>query len=189
MPFITEELWHAVRERGENETIMFESYPVAGECNAEYVSAFGLATEAVAGIRNIRQQKGLSPKEPLKAYFVGDFSKEMESVVAKLANVNEIHHVSSIDDSLAGMSFMAGTVKVFVPLEGLVDATEEIAKLEDELEYLRGFLKSVRGKLSNEKFVSHAPEAVVAAERKKEADTLSKIESVEHSLKALRGQC
>ena len=186
MPFITEELWHAVRERGENETIMFERYPVAGESDAEYIAAFGLATEVVAGIRNIRQQKGLSPKEPLKAYFVGDFSKEMGPVVVKLANVSEIQHVTTIDESLAGVSFMAGTVKVFVPFDGLVDATEEIAKLEGELKYLQGFLKSVRVKLSNEKFVSHAPEAVVAAERKKEADALSKIESIEHSLKALK---
>ena len=186
MPFITEELWHAVRERGENETIMFERYPVAGESDAEYIAAFGLATEVVAGIRNIRQQKGLSPKEPLKAYFVGDFSKEMGPVVVKLANVSEIQHVTTIDESLAGVSFMAGTVKVFVPFDGLVDATEEIAKLEGELKYLQGFLKSVRGKLFNEKFVSHAPEAVVVAERKKEADALSKIESIEHSLKALK---
>ncbi len=125
MPFITEELWHAVRERGENETIMFERYPVAGESDAEYIAAFGLATEVVAGIRNIRQQKGLSPKEPLKAYFVGDFSKEMGPVVVKLANVSEIQHVTTIDESLAGVSFMAGTVKVFVPFDGLVDATEE----------------------------------------------------------------
>lgn len=186
MPFITEELWHAVRERGENETIMFERYPVAGESDAEYVAAFGLATEVVAGIRNIRQQKGLSPREPLKAYFVGDFSEEMWPVVVKLANISEIQHVTSIDESLAGVSFMAGTVKVFVPFDGLVDAAEEIAKLEGELKYLQGFLESVRGKLSNEKFVSHAPEAVVAAERKKEADALSKIESIEHSLKALK---
>ena len=97
MPFITEELWHAVRERGENETIMFGRYPVAGESDAEYIAAFGLATEVVAGIRNIRQQKGLSPKEPLKAYFVGDFSKEMGPVVVKLANVSEIQHVTTID--------------------------------------------------------------------------------------------
>ena len=110
----------------------------------------------------------------------------MGPVVVKLANVSEIQHVTTIDESLAGVSFMAGTVKVFVPFDGLVDATEEIAKLEGELKYLQGFLKSVRGKLSNEKFVSHAPEAVVAAERKKEADALSKIESIEHSLKALK---
>ena len=100
MPFITEELWHAVRERGENKTIMFERYPVAGESDAEYIAAFGLATEVVAGIRNIRQQKGLSPKEPLKAYFVGDFSKEIGPVVVKLANVREIQHVTTIDESL-----------------------------------------------------------------------------------------
>ena len=186
MPFITEELWHAVRERGENETIMFERYPVAGECDEKLLASFDLACSVVAGVRNIRQQKGLSPREALKLMIVGDFSHEMESVVVKLANISEIQHVTSIDDSLAGVSFMAGTVKCFVPLEGLVDAAEEIEKLEAELKYLQGFLKSVRGKLSNEKFVAHAPEAVVAAERKKEADALSKIGSIEHSLKALK---
>ena len=138
-------------------------------------------------MRNIRQQKGLSPREPLRLFLVGEWAEDMESVVVKLANVSEIRHVNSIDDSLTGVSFMAGTVKVFVPLEGLVDASEELTRLESELKYLQGFLKSVRGKLSNEKFVSHAPETVVAAERKKEADALSKIESIEHSLKALRG--
>ena len=186
MPFITEELWHAVRERGENETIMFERYPVAGEYDENLLSSFDLACSVVAGVRNIRQQKGLSPREALRLMIVGDFSHEMESVVVKLANISEIRHVTSIDDSLAGVSFMAGTVKCFVPLEGLVNAAEEIEKLEAELKYLQGFLKSVRGKLSNEKFVAHAPEAVVAAERKKEADALSKIESIEHSLKALK---
>ncbi len=187
MPFITEELWHAVRERGENATIMFERYPVAGESDAKCIAGFNLACEVVAGVRNIRQQKGLSPKDALKAVFVGDFPAEMESVVVKLANVNEICRATSIDDSVAGVSFMAGTVKLFIPLEGLVDTSEEIARLEGELKYLQGFLKSVRGKLSNGKFVANAPEAVVAAERKKEADALSKIESIEHSLKSLRG--
>ncbi len=187
MPFITEELWHAVRERGENATIMFERYPVAGESDPKCIAGFNLACEVVAGVRNIRQQKGLSPKDALKAVFVGDFPAEMESVVVKLANVNEICRATSIDDSVAGVSFMAGTVKVFIPLEGLVDTSEEIARLEGELKYLQGFLKSVRGKLSNGKFVTNAPEAVVAAERKKEADALSKIESIEHSLKSLRG--
>ena len=187
MPFITEELWHAVRERGENATIMFERYPVAGESDAKCIAGFNLACEVVAGVRNIRQQKGLSPKDALKAVFVGDFPAEMESVVVKLANVNEICRATSIDDSVAGVSFMAGTVKLFIPLEGLVDTSEEIARLEGELKYLQGFLKSVRGKLSNGKFVANAPEAVVAAERKKEADAISKIESIEHSLKSLRG--
>ena len=81
---------------------------------------------------------------------------------------------------------MSGTLKVFVPLSGLVDESEEIRKLEAELTYLEGFLKSVRGKLSNEKFVAHAPEAVVAAERKKESDAMSKIESIKKSLEILK---
>ena len=185
MPFITEELWHAIRPRKEGETIMFERYPVGGEVDGKYIEGYALCEEVVAGVRNIRQQKGLSPREALKLSLVGDFPREFCPVVAKLANISEIEFATSINESGAGVSFMAGTLKVFVPLEGLVNAEEEIAKLEADLKYYEGFLRSVRGKLSNEKFVSHAPEAVVAAERKKEADTLSKIEGIRVSLKAL----
>ena len=185
MPFITEELWHAIRPRKEGETIMFERYPVGGEVDGKYIEGYALCEEVVAGVRNIRQQKGLSPREALKLSLVGDFPREFCSVVAKLANISEMEFATSINESGAGVSFMAGTLKVFVPLEGLVNAEEEIAKLEADLKYYEGFLMSVRGKLSNEKFVSHAPEAVVAAERKKEADTLSKIEGIRVSLKAL----
>ena len=185
MPFITEELWHAIRPRKEGETIMFEMYPVGGEVDGKYIEGYALCEEVVAGVRNIRQQKGLSPREALKLSLVGDFPREFCPVVAKLANISEIEFATSINESGAGVSFMAGTLKVFVPLEGLVNAEEEIAKLEADLKYYEGFLMSVRGKLSNEKFVSHAPEAVVAAERKKEADTLSKIEGIRVSLKAL----
>ncbi len=185
MPFITEELWHAIRPRKDGETIMFERYPLGKEVDVKYVEGYALAEDVVAGVRNTRQQKGLSPREALKLSLVGDFPEEFCPVVKKLANISEIEYATSISDSVAGVSFMAGTLKVFIPLEGLVNAEEEIAKLEADLKYYEGFLRSVQGKLSNEKFVSHAPEAVVAAERKKEADTLSKIEGIKVSLKAL----
>ena len=186
MPFISEELWHAVRDRKDGETIMFERFPQAGDVNEALLQAFEQACGVVAGVRNIRQQKGISPKDSLSLKVVGDYDQTLSSVIAKLANVSNIEHLTSIDDSEAGVSFMSGTLKVFVPLSGLVDESEEIKKLEAELTYLEGFLKSVRGKLSNEKFVAHAPEAVVAAERKKESDAMSKIESIKKSLEILK---
>ena len=186
MPFISEELWHAVRDRKDGETIMFERFPQAGDVNEALLQAFEQACGVVAGVRNIRQQKGISPKDSLSLKVVGDYDQTLSPVIAKLANISNIEHLTSIDDSEAGVSFMSGTLKVFVPLSGLVDESEEIKKLEAELTYLEGFLKSVRGKLSNEKFVAHAPEAVVAAERKKESDAMSKIESIKKSLEILK---
>lgn len=186
MPFITEELWHSIRERQEGETIMFASFPKAGETDRALLASFEQACGVVAGVRNIRQQKGISPKESLALTVVGDYDESMSSVFVKLANISKIDHKASIDDSEAGVSFMSGTLKVFVPLSGLVDEAEEIGKLEAELNYLEGFLKSVRAKLANERFVAHAPEAVVAAERKKESDATTKIESIRKSLETYK---
>lgn len=186
MPFITEELWHSIRERQEGETIMFASFPKAGETDRALLASFEQACGVVAGVRNIRQQKGISPKESLTLTVVGDYDESMSSVIVKLANISKIDHKASIDDSEAGVSFMSGTLKVFVPLSGLVDEAEEIGKLEAELNYLEGFLKSVRAKLANERFVAHAPEAVVAAERKKESDATTKIESIRKSLETYK---
>ncbi len=186
MPFITEELWHSIRERQEGETIMFASFPKAGETDRALLASFEQACGVVAGVRNIRQQKGISPKESLALTVIGDYDESLSSVIVKLANISKIDHKVSIDDSEAGVSFMSGTLKVFVPLSGLVDEAEEISKLEAELNYLEGFLKSVRAKLANERFVAHAPEAVVAAERKKESDATTKIESIRKSLETYK---
>ena len=109
---------------------------------------------------------------------------EMIPVVSKLANVSSVEKVEEFGGN--GISFMVGTVEIFVPLGGLVDAGEEIAKIESELSRLKGFLEGVRKKLSNEAFTAHAPEKVVALERKKEADALLKIDNLEKSLKILK---
>ena len=111
---------------------------------------------------------------------------EYAPVITKLANTSSITSVDSISEGGAGVSFMVGTVEMFVPLTGLVNVEEEIAKIEAELEYQKKFLATVRKKLSNESFTAHAPEKVVAVERQKEADTLSRIESFESQLKALK---
>jgi len=183
MPFITEELWQNMAERKPGETIMNQRYPQAKTYDVDFITAFEMACEAVAGVRNIRQSKNLSPREALELKVKGAFPSEVLPVVMKLANVT----VSEAEgDMSAAQRFMVRTVEMFVPLTGLINVEEEVAKLEAELAYQQKFLDSVRKKLSNERFVANAPEAVVAVERKKEADSLSKIESITASLNALK---
>jgi len=183
MPFITEELWQNMAERKVGETIMNQHYPKAKEYDAGLIASFEMACEAVAGVRNIRQSKNLSPRESLDLKIKGAFPSEVIPIVVKLANVT----VGNAEGDLASAQrFMVRTVEMFVPLTGLINVEEEIAKLETELAYQQKFLDSVRKKLSNERFVANAPEAVVAVERKKEADSLSKIESITSSLNALK---
>ena len=186
MPFITEELWHDMAERGEKETIMFARTPVAGPWDEGTINDFELAEEAVNALRGIRQQKNISPKEALEVKFKGAFPVRMLPVVCKLANISNASIVEDFGATAEGVSQMIRTVEMNVPLTGKVNVEEEIAKIEAELEYQKKFLESVRRKLSNESFVAHAPEKVVAIERKKEADSLSKIEGYESQLKALK---
>ena len=186
MPFITEELWHDMAERGENETIMFARTPLAGPWDEALVNDFELAEEVVNALRGIRQQKNISTKESLEVKFKGAFPVRMLPMVCKLANISSATVVEDFGATAEGVSQMIRTVEMYVPLTGKVDVEEEIAKIEAELEYQKKFLESVRKKLSNESFVAHAPEKVVAMERKKEADSLSKIEGYESQLKALK---
>ena len=183
MPFITEELWQNMAPRTEGETIMTQRYPQAKPYDTEFITSFEMACEAVAGVRNIRQSKGFSPREALDLKIKGAFPAEVLPVVVKLANVN----VGEAEgDMSAAQRFMVRTVEMYVPLTGLVNAEEEIAKLEAELAHQQKFIAGVRAKLSNERFVANAPEAVVAIERKKESDSLSKIESLTAAINALK---
>ena len=146
-----------------------------------------MAQEAVNGIRGIRKQKNLPPKEELTLWVKGGFPAEVLPVVRKLAGLGKVETVDSFAAAGGnGVSLMVRTAELFVPLAGLVDADEEIRKIEADLEYQRRFLETVRKKLSNEQFTAHAPAAVVALERKKEQDSLSKIEIYESALKALK---
>ncbi|MBR1928092.1 MAG: class I tRNA ligase family protein, partial [Bacteroidales bacterium] len=184
MPFISEELWQSLAGRGEGETIMYQPSPVAGSVDERVIADFETAKEVAGGVRSIRQQKNISPKEALEIKVKGAFPMDMVPVISKLANVSSAEQVGEFSGN--GISFLVGTVEIFVPLGGLVDAGEEIAKIESELTRLRGFLEGVRKKLANESFTAHAPEKVVALERKKESDALLKIENLENSLKALK---
>ena len=185
MPFITEELWQNMDQRKEGETIMYAPSPKAGEYDTSLIAMFDQAAEAVNGVRGIRNQKNMSPREELRLLVKGDFPMVFSSIVEKIANVSSIEKVDDFSDA-AGVGFIVGTAELFVPLESKVNAAEEIARLEKELEYQQKFLAGVRAKLSNEKFTAHAPAAVIENERKKEQDALSRIDSYMSQINALK---
>ena len=185
MPFITEELWQNMAERKEGETIMYAATPVSSGYDPALTDGFAVAAETVNGIRNVRNQKNIPPKEKLNIEIKGAFPTEMVGIVRKMAGVDKVDFVSG-ETKTSGVTFLVRTTEITVPLAGLVNAAEEIAKLEKDLEYQQRFLDGVRKKLSNEAFTSHAPEAVVANERKKESDALSRIEMIKNQLESLK---
>ncbi|MBR6875646.1 MAG: valine--tRNA ligase [Bacteroidales bacterium] len=182
IPFITEELWQAMAPRREGETIMFQPTPKAGAYDADFLARFEQAREAIIAIRAVRAQKQIAPKDTLDLFIDGEFTGELLPVIRKAANLGLIKAGAAEG---ASVSFLVGTIKMSIPLAGFVNADEEKTRLQAELEHQRKFLAGVRAKLSNEKFVAHAPEAVIAGERKKEADALARIEALEASLNSL----
>ena len=182
MPFITEELWQAMAPRREGETIMFQPTPKAGAYDADFLARFEQARDAIIAIRAVRAQKQIAPKDTLDLFIDGEFTGELLPVIRKAANLGLIKAGAAEG---ASVSFLVGTIKMSIPLAGFVNADEEKTRLQAELEHQRKFLAGVRAKLSNEKFVAHAPEAVIAGERKKEADALARIEALEASLNSL----
>ena len=183
MPFITEELWQDIAPRKEGETIMFAPTPKAGAYDPAVLEDFALAAEAVNGVRAVRNQRNIAPKEMLNLKIKGTSFPNIP-LLEKMAGVK----VELAEDFAAQqcVGFMVRTHELFVVLDGLVNLEEEIEKAQKELDYQQKFLAGVRAKLANERFVAHAPEAVIANERKKESDALSKIESLEQKLKALK---
>jgi valyl-tRNA synthetase len=184
MPFISEEVWHSLRERSEGDCVIVAQWPAAGSFDAEMLRSFETAKQVITEVRAVRAQKNLSPRERLTLLqngAAGDYARFTE-VVAKLSNV-DIRFDAKNEGP--GASFIVGTLEFAIPLEGLIDAGAEIEKLKEELKYQEGFLSSVEKKLSNERFVSGAPEAVVAAEQKKKADAESRIASIKDQLSAL----
>jgi valyl-tRNA synthetase len=185
MPFITEELWHELIDRKKEDCLIVSSWLKAKSFDEELISHCDVAFEAVTQIRNVRNSKGLSPKEALSLSMNGSVKEiqDFASVIKKLANLKSIDSVSK---KLANAtSFMIGTREFYIPLEGKVDATKEKEDIVKELDYNKGFLTSVMKKLSNEKFVNGAPPQVIELERKKQADAEMKIKSLENRLKEL----
>ena len=185
MPFITEELWQALKERQEGESLMVTLIPEAGSVDNAFLARFAQTQEIISAIRNIRTSKNLSPREELVLEVAPSYANDMDAVLMKLANLTEIRR--SEKKSEGSISFVIGTDEFAVPMANLINAEEEIKKLEEDLEYQKKFLLGVEKKLSNENFVARAPEQVIALERKKKADAESRIQTIEQSLKQLKG--
>jgi len=184
MPFITEELWQHLASRADGESIMYAQLPNAEQADQSLLRAMADVKEIVGGVRNVRKSKNLPNREPLTLQAVGGLDNPFNSIIVKLAGLEKIETVTEKDATAA--AFMVGTAEFAVPLAGSIDVEAEVAKLEASLEYTRKFLAGVEKKLANEKFVANAPEAVVALERKKQADALSKIATMEQALQQLK---
>ncbi|MBR7125724.1 MAG: valine--tRNA ligase [Prevotella sp.] len=186
MPFITEELWQALYERSAGDSIMRDclhlSLPTKEE--RELMGDIESVKQIVAGVRTVRNQKNIAPKEALTLQAIGsNVFEQYNSVLSKMANLQAIEVVQ--EKSADGTAFMVGVHEFAVPLGSMIDIEAEIAKAEAQLKHLEGFLAGVRKKLQNERFVANAPEAVVALERKKESDSLEKIASLKETIAEL----
>ncbi len=184
MPFITEELWQHLSPRQEGESIMTASMPEPEEYSRTTLSDMEIIKEIVAGVRTIRKQKQIPGRQPLSLLIGGAWPEALAPVLSKMAGLEAITPVEGKQPGTA--TFHIGATEYSIPLQGNIDTAEEKARIEAELTHLRGFLKGVEKKLSNERFVSSAPEAVVALERKKQADATEKIAALEASLQALQ---
>ena len=187
MPFITEELWQHIYDRKEGESIMREKLEIPAPTAEEQKLAADIEAvkQIIAGVRTVRNQKNIAQKEQLSLQAVGknDF-EAYNDVTLKMANLDKIEVIT--EKSADASSFMVGTDEFAVPLGDLIDVAAEIEKAEAQLKHLEGFLMGVRKKLSNENFVAHAPEKVVALERKKESDSVEKIAALKATIEELK---
>ncbi len=187
MPFITEELWQALYDRRDGESIMLEGLelPATTADDEHLLADMEQVKQLVAGVRNVRSTKSIAPKEKLELQAVSaNKLGAYDSIVKKMANLGDIVVVQQ--KAAMAAAFMVGTDEYAVPLGSLIDAEEEIRKMTDQIAHLEGFLAGVKKKLANERFVQNAPEAVVAMERKKQADAEEKINTLKESIEALR---
>ncbi|MGV3630303.1 MAG: valine--tRNA ligase [Bacteroidota bacterium] len=185
MPFIAEELWHQIRDRKEGEDIIVAPWPEAQKADAAILKGFDLAQETITHIRNVRKQNNIANKVKMDLFLKKntDYSDDFEPVIIKMGNLSQFENTGEKIPN--ANSFIVQGNEYFIPFGDSIDIDAERKKLEEELEYTKGFLNSVNKKLQNEKFVSGAPEQVLANERKKEADALQKIALLEEKLASL----
>lgn len=183
MPFLTEEIWQNIRQRNDTEALIVTKYPELNVYASDILDKFDFSANIISGVRAIRNEKGISPKEKLELYATDPTTESFNpKLIEKLANV-VIQNSAELPEK--AFTFRVGTSEFMIPVNESVDLEAEKQKLEKEKVYLTGFLNSVRKKLSNQKFVSGAPEAVVNAERKKESDALEKIALIDEQLRGL----
>ncbi len=186
MPFLTEEIWQYIEDRTPEQALIVAKWPDKETFDQDLIKDFVFAAEVISGIRSIRKEKNISFKETISFSVLNNdnVSNTFDDIIKKLGNLDSLNY---IDDALEGaLTFRVKSNEYFIPIAGAINVEEEIKKLKEELNYTEGFLKSVQKKLSNERFVSGAPEQVVASEKKKEADALAKIETLKTSLSSLR---
>lgn len=186
MPFITEEIWHLIQARTTEEALIVSTWPEQKAFDAAILTQFETVIEVISGIRTIRKEKNLPFKDAIELKVINHdvFTTYFDAVVTKLGNISELEYVS--EKVNGALSFRVKSNEYFIPITGSINIEEEVAKLQEELNYTLGFLNSVQKKLSNERFVAGAPDAVLATERKKEADALSKITAIEERLSSLK---
>ena len=185
MPFITEEIWHALKDRQEGESIMVSQQAASSDANQALLNDFEGVKQVVAGVRTIRLERNIPQKEALALHiYNGEHNATYNSVIAKMCNLTEI--VSAEKDPTAA-TFMVSTTEYAVPMKDKINVEEEIAKMEEKIRYFEGFLAGVMKKLGNERFVANAKPEIVELERKKKADAESKIETLRASIEQLKG--
>ncbi|NOY48836.1 MAG: valine--tRNA ligase [Chlorobi bacterium] len=186
MPFLTEEIWQHISERTPEQALIIAKWPEGKPANKKLIAEFDFAAEVISGIRTIRKQKNIAFKDSIELFVLNNdnTSKTFDVVISKLGNISALHYTDTKVDG--ALTFRVKSNEYFVPMQGGIDVEAEIAKLTEELNYTEGFLKSVQKKLANERFVAGAPEQVVASEKKKEADALAKIETLNASLASLK---
>ncbi len=186
MPFVSEELWHLIRERKEGEDIIVAAWPTVSVINEELLSQFEIAEEVITNIRNVRKQNNIASKVKMELLVKknGELNTGFDAVIVKMGNLSLLEYRSEKVGN--ANSFLVRSNEYFIPFGEAVDLEAEQNKLQEELDYTKGFLVSVQKKLQNEKFMAGAPDQVVAMERKKEADALEKIAILEEKIGALK---
>ncbi|MCW3102963.1 MAG: valyl-tRNA synthetase [Bacteroidetes bacterium] len=187
MPFITEELWHLIRERAEKDCIIVAEWPKPSGETDEITRHFDVVMEVITNIRNLRKQKNIPQKEQLQVFEKvnqGEVIKTYDEIIIKLCNLSSFEYVTANVDN--AFSFVLKHAEFFVPLSQNMDVAAEKERLAKDLEYNKGFLKSVEIKLSNEKFVANAKPELIENERKKQSDAMAKIKAIEEQLAGLK---
>ena len=185
MPFLTEEIWQFLKTRTPDQALIVSSWPASASYDTSLLEEFHFASEVISGIRNLRKQKQIPFKTTVELHVINKASstQKFDGLISKLGNISKINYTDSSVEK--AFSFRVQSNEYFLVADIAIDLEAEVAKIKEELNYTKGFLKSVQKKLSNTRFVSNAPEQVVASEKKKEADALAKIQTLESSLKNL----
>ncbi|VAW26002.1 Valyl-tRNA synthetase, partial [hydrothermal vent metagenome] len=185
MPFISEEIWQEIKDRTPEEALIIAEYPTVKNVDESLINDFKFTSEIISNIRAIRKDKNIAFKDAIEFYILNNenFNKKFDTVIQKLGNLSSLEYVTEKVEG--ALSFRVKSNEYFIPMTLDINVEEEKTKIEEELNYTKGFLKSVQKKLSNERFVNNAPEQVIKNERKKEADALAKIETLKASLASL----